>query len=460
MRPALPRGRLAIVGLGMAIVPLDTAVNIDFPAITQHFGLALPMIEWIVITYNLTYAGLMLGCGRAGDIWGHERVYRIGLVWSALAYMLCALAPNYGALLVFRVVQGVGAGLVISCGPALVTAFYPEARRSQALGAFTLIFALASALGPLVGGFLVAQWGWSAVFWFRVPLALGGALFLRAPPRLLAAAAAGRESLDVVGAALFALGLTALLLALNLVPHFAAHAGGTLALIAVSAAGFAGFVGWEGRAARPIVRLAPFRRASFALVNIAAVLLNLASFGVLLLAPYYLARFLPVPLRLGGAVLGAGFVGMTISTPAASRLVARFSAARVAPLGAFLCGLGLFLVGTWRPGIPVAAMVGELMLQGFGLGLFQVAYMDIVMAALPQSDRGVAGSLSMLTRTIGVVAGASALMLIFHAIDGAAPAAGAAAGQSFLLAFHATFRRTGALAAAAGLAILLVRRRP
>jgi MFS family permease len=457
--PAIARlaiARLAIIGIGIAIVPLDTAVNIAFPAITRHFGLALPTIEWVVITYTLTYAGLVLACGRAGDIWSHERVYRIGLVWSAVAFVLCALAPDYGWLLVFRVVQGIGAGLVISCGPALVTALYPEARRSQALAAFTLIFALASALGPLVGSLLIARWGWSAVFWFRAPIALLAALIFRAPPRA-ASAAAGRESLDVVGAVLFALGLASLLLAFNFLPHLATRDLGAAALALVSAASFALFVRWEGRAPRPIVRLAPFREAGFAVANAASVVLNLASFGVLLLVPYYLARFLSVPLRLGGAVLGAGFVGMALSAPAASRLIARLGAARVAPIGGFLCGLGLFLVGFWRPGIPVAAMVGALLLQGFGLGLFQVAYMDIVMAALPPGERGVAGSLAMLTRTVGIVAGASALMLLFHAIDSGAAAGGAAA--PFLAAFHATFRLVAALAAAAGLAILLVRRR-
>ncbi|MGH7039610.1 MAG: MFS transporter, partial [Stellaceae bacterium] len=131
------RGLLALVlvGLGTAVVPLDTAVNIAFPAITRSFGLSISMIQWVVICYVLTYASLMLACGRAGDIFGHRRVFRIGLLWDSAAFLLCAAAPSYPFLLFFRFLQGIGAGLVISVAPALVTGMFPEERRSRALGA-------------------------------------------------------------------------------------------------------------------------------------------------------------------------------------------------------------------------------------------------------------------------------------------------------------------------------------
>src|SRR5690348_11019858 len=169
LNPALPataastyaglRGiqRLALVGLGISVVPLDTTVNIAFPDITGSFGLPIAMIQWVVICYVLTHAGLMLAFGRVGDIWSHGLVFRAGLAWSVAAFVLCAAAPSFGWLLFFRFLQGVSAGLIISCAPAIVTSLYPEARRSHALGIFTLMFALSSALGPLIGGTLVAH---------------------------------------------------------------------------------------------------------------------------------------------------------------------------------------------------------------------------------------------------------------------------------------------------------------
>src|ERR1051325_6178917 len=207
------RVRLVLIGLGFSVVPLDPAVNIAFPDITGSFDLPIPMIQWVVICYVLTHAGLMLAFGRVGDMWGHGRVVRAGLLWSVAAFLLCAAAPSFGWLLFFRFLQGIGAGLIISCAPALVTSLYPEARRSHALGIYTLMFALGSAIGPLIGGALVARWGWPAVFWFRAPIALTSLLLLRGLPRAIAG---GREQrFDVVGAVLLALGLAALLLAVN-----------------------------------------------------------------------------------------------------------------------------------------------------------------------------------------------------------------------------------------------------
>src|SRR5215831_1595655 len=204
--------RLALVGLGASVVPLDTAVNIGFPDITHSFGLPIQMIQWVVICYVLTYASLMLAFGRVGDIFGHARVFRAGLVWSVAAFLLCAAAPSYGALLFCRFLQGIGAGLVISVAPALVTGLFPEHRRSRGVAAFTMIFAVASAAGPLVGGALVAHWGWPAVFWFRAPIALTSLLCLRGlPPSVISRG----QRFDIAGAVLLALGLAMLLFGIN-----------------------------------------------------------------------------------------------------------------------------------------------------------------------------------------------------------------------------------------------------
>src|SRR4051812_41764080 len=212
------RARLALIGLGISVVPLDTAVNIAFPDITGSFGLPIPMIQWVVICYVLTHAGLMLAFGRVGDMWSHGRVFRAGLLWSIAAFLLCAAAPSFGWLLFFRFLQGIGAGLIISCAPALVASLYPEARRSHALGIFTLMFAIGSASGPLIGGALVEHWGWPSVFWFRAPIALSGLLLLRGLPRR-EAAEPGEQRFDIAGALLLALGLASLLLMINALPR-------------------------------------------------------------------------------------------------------------------------------------------------------------------------------------------------------------------------------------------------
>lgn len=455
--PAATRGRraveLVLVGFGASVVPLDTSVNIAFPAITKSFGLPIEMIQWVVICYVLTYASLMLAFGRAGDIFSHRRVFRIGLVWNAVAFLLCAAAPTFGVLLFCRFLQGIGAGLIISCAPALITGMFPEERRGRALGTFTMMFALGSATGPLVGGTLVHLWGWPAVFWFRAPISLAG-LFYRGRART-ATRAGPRDPLDIAGAVLLALALSTLLLALNQLQHLGRSHYLIVALAAVALGAFIAFVRRESRFPAPIVEMAFFRNFGFVLLNLTFVLISLTAFTVLLFVPYYLVRFTGLPLTVAGAILACSFAGMVAVSPLAGRLIERIPAHFVAAGGAVLVGTALFLIGSWPAGVPAGAIVAVLLLQGLGTGLFQVSYMDLVMRTLPRRQRGVAGSLAMLTRTIGVVSGATMLTLAFHLFEGG----GAEMGR-FLAGFHATFHLAGLLAAATGALVLLAAHLP
>src|SRR3974377_589335 len=174
--------QVAMVGLGTAVTQLDASVNIAFPAITRGFDLSIGAIQWVVICYVLTYASLLLALGRIGDNFGHALVFRIGLIWSTVALLLVGWSPSFGAMLLFRCLQGIGAALVLSCGAALVTCLYGEGRRSQALGIYTMMLSVGLMLGPLLGGALTAAWDWPAVFWFRVPIATVALLFFRGGP--------------------------------------------------------------------------------------------------------------------------------------------------------------------------------------------------------------------------------------------------------------------------------------
>jgi MFS family permease len=434
--------RAWVVGLGTAVVPLDTAVNIAFPAITRGFDLATADIQWVVICYVLTYTALTLTLGRVGDIYGHALIFRAGLLWSAAALVLCALAPNFAALLVCRFLQGIGAALVLSCGVALATSFYGEERRSRVLGVYTMMFAAGLTLGPWLGGALVQVWDWPAVFWFRVPIVVAALLLSLGLPAL--PRRAEREPFDFAGAVLLAAALTAMLLAFNRIGDFAA-----LPLGLASLAAFAGFAWHEARCAQPIIDPSVFRLPGFAMLNLANVLTNLAAFAVWLLVPFYLVRASDFALVLSGAILATGAVGMVVASPIAGRLVGLIAAERLALAGAVLVGIGLALIATWETGTSAAWLVMTLTLQGLGLGLFQLAYTDIVTTAIPRQNRGVAGGLAMVTRTVGTVSAAATVMLLFQRLE-------ATAG------FFAAFQRTFALVAVLPLAmaaLLALRRR-
>ncbi|HXW27564.1 MAG TPA: MFS transporter [Xanthobacteraceae bacterium] len=429
-----------VVGLGTAVVPLDTAVNIAFPAITRGLGLATQDIQWVVICYVLTYTALTLALGRIGDIYGHRAVFRAGLLWSTAALSLCALAPNFPALLACRFLQGIGTALVLSCGAALATTIYGEDRRSRALGTYTMMFAAGATIGPWLGGALVEMWDWPAVFWFRVPIAAAALLLSR---RLPAPPQGAREPFDLAGAVLLAAALIAMLLTFNRLGEIAA-----LPLGLASLAAFVGFIRHEGRCDKPIIDPAYFRLPGFAVANLASVLTNLAAFAVWLLVPFYLARAGDLPLAASGAILATASFGLVVASPIAGRVIGRIAAARLALIGALLVGIGLALVATWEADTPAVWLVVTLTVQGFGLGLFQLAYTDIVTAALPLRHRGVAGSLAMVTRTIGTVSAAATVMLLFQRLETA---------DGFFAAFHRTFALAAVLPFA--MAALLALRR-
>ena len=434
---------MVAIGLGTAVAPLDSAVNIAFPAITRGLGLAIGDIQWVVISYVLTYASLMLVFGRLGDRLGHAAIFRVGLIWSAASLVLCGLAPSFALLLLCRILQGVGTALVLSCGAALTTGLYAEDRRSRVLGLYVMMMAVGATLGPWLGGALTQAWGWPAVFWFRAPIALAALLLLRGLPTPPARRAPGR--FDIAGAALLTTALVALLLALN-------HLGEPVAvLLGVAAlALFAGFVRQEARCAAPMLDLAVFRRPGFARLNIANVLTNLAGFAVWLLVPYFLVRATGFGLTANGAVLAAASAGTIIASPIGGRLIGRIPAERLALAGALLAGGGLLLIGLWDDDVSAPALIAALTVQGIGLGLFQIAYTDIVTEAMPRWDRGVAGSLALMTRTLGTVGAATLVLLLFQSLE---------QDMGFVGAFRRTFQLAALLPFAMAGLLALPRRR-
>lgn len=397
---------LLIVCLGTLAAPLDSAVNIAFPRITGAFDLPQSGIRWVIISYVLTYASLTLAFGKLGDLFGYRRVFVTGLVISAAGYAACSLASEFGLLLAGRVLQGVGAALTWSCAPALATSLYPEEERTRVLGFYSAAIAIGAALGPLAGGALVERFGWPVVFWARLPLVtLAFALAWLIPQSPVSSV---RRSFDWTGALLLVAWMSAFLLAAAR-PEMPQGNVIAVGLLVCGAVAFWAFLGHESRHPDPIIRPALFRERGFLVLNLASIGVNLAGFSVMLLVPFYLLQTARLGPGLGGLVLGANACGVVIGSWLAGRLGAKIGASPLALVGTFISVLGLALVSTWMQGTPPLLMAACLGLQGFGLGLFQVAYTDRVLATLPQADRGVAGSLTLLTRTIGIIAAAAGL---------------------------------------------------
>lgn len=445
---------LLVIGLGAAGAPLDFAVNVAFPAMTSAFGLSTEAIRWVAVCYVLTYGSLMLGFGALGDRIGHLRIFRAGLVLATAAFAFCALAPAYPWLLAARAVQGVSAALVLSCGPALATQLIDDSDRTWALSAYAGTAAVATLVAPLAGGLFLAWLGWPGVFWFRVPIALvalAGLPLLARSIRHRPASTA--KPFDAAGNLLLASAMALILLG-PAVPSVWPSVAGLLPVAAYA---------WRrSRGAAPFLPPEVAGRLGFWLVNAGAVIVQWTSFAVPLLLPYYMlgpAGWAPVA---SGAMLCVWAGGQLLGASMAPPLCTTHGAKRIAYVAAMLACASLATIATALPAPTVLRIGTSLLLQGLGLGLFQVAYSDVVVAALPVSARGVAGSLTMVTRTIGIVLGAASWISWLMILQDHAATTVQDARQASIDAFIDLYRTAAAVTAIcllAGMLFRLMRRR-
>ena len=300
-----PIAKLGIVGLGASPAPLDIAVNVALPAITDHFALALSDVQWLVVCYVLVYGSLMLVCGKMGDLVGHRLIFRTGLVVTAVGCVACAIAPDWPMFLLARTVQGVGTALALACTPALATAVYPPEQRVKALAGYAMAMSLAATVGPFLGGILVDMWGWQAVFWVRVPIAL---LALTLSGALPSSHTQSRH-FDLLGAILLAASIGMLLLALVLSQRPTASGWMALSLLVVGLVLLHRYVMRSLNSAEPIIRPELFADAAFTIPNVMNASANLAGFAVLLLTPYYLMNVLHLSPIMTGFLLALAYTG-------------------------------------------------------------------------------------------------------------------------------------------------------
>ena len=440
------------IGLGVAIGPLDTSVNIAFPAIIQSFDIPVETIQWVILCYVLTYASLLLGVGRLADAIGHRRVFLSGLVVSVAGFITCSFSQSFTSFLLARSLQGVGAALILGTGPALATLSFPESARSRVVGIYTLLFAAAAASGPLLGGILVDYWSWPAVFWYRIPIALVAlvwvSLFVSPLPRSIGQNMGPQRAspqFDTKAALAVALVCLCALFFIHRVQHLGLIAGQTLGGLSMAVLCSIYLIRQQRRATSPLIPLHVLRQGRFLLANLSHALVQWACFTVFLLVPFYLVDHLGYDPRLGGILLAIGPLGTALAAPMAGRWVYRAPTETVTLLGTVFIVLGLGGIALESGNYDVVIFALCLLIQGVGLGLFQVANMDFIMAILPRTNQGVAGSLTMTMRTLGVVTGTSVGTLLFANFQDLS-----ISEEAFTQAFRNTFVVATGIAVVAG----------
>lgn len=427
---------------GGALGSLDTALNVAFPDLVDGLGITIADLQWVVVSYVLSYGGLLLAAGQWGDTFGHRRMLIIGATGSAAAMILCALAPDFRLFLAARVVQGVSAAMVMAAAPAMASVAAGGGAKGRGLSVFQTATGAGAAIGPLIGGPLVLLWGWPAVFWFRVPICIGLIWLARS---VAATGQVRKQKADVYGAVLVTIALTAGLLTLNSMRSFGlASPVLWVATVVTAAVGLA--YGLRSRShPSPIVDLALFTSRRFSVANLLNVMANGSMFVAWLLVPALLVTELDRPAIVAGLVLAASPIAMGLASSVAGRWSDRSGYRTPVLVGLVAEAAGLAWLATASDQSSVLSLTLAMAVIGTGLGLFAVPNMAMVMSTMPDTEQGTAGGLSLLMRTAGIVIGVSGSAALFEFLE---------PGRTFFEAFRLT-TATSAIVAATAAAIAM-----
>ena len=411
--PASARQALSSLTIAILLASLGTSIaNVGLPSLALAFHAPFQQVQWVVLAYLLAITTLVVSVGRLGDIVGRRRLMLAGISVFTVASWLCALAPTLGMLIAARVLQGLGAATMMALGMAMVGEVVPKARTGSAMGWLGTMSAVGTALGPTLGGVLIAGCGWTGLFEVLVPLGLVALLLAwRTLPADRPAPTRDRAGFDIPGTLVLALTLAAYALAMTL--GRGSFGLVNMALLAGAALGGGLFAFVESRAASPLVRLALFRDPVLSAGFAMSALVTTVVMATLVVGPFYLAGALALDAAQVGLVMSSGPAVAALSGAPAGRLVDRFGAYRMGVGGLLAMAIGAatlpWLAGWWG----VAGYVGPLMLVTAGYALFQAANNTAVMVDVAPERRGVVSGLLNLSRNLGLITGASLMGLLF-----------------------------------------------
>jgi len=451
---------LTAVSLATLMTYLDNnVINVAIPTIQRSLHLSVTGLEWIVSSYLLVLAGLLLVGGRVADLYGRRRVFLAGLAIFTLSSLAAGLASSGGVLIGARAVQGLGAALLMPATLAIITHAFTDAReRTMAIGVWGAVGALGLGLGPVIGGVISqhVHWGW--IFLINVPL--GVITFAIAIPFIAESRAESENRrLDVPGLVTSAIALFALTYAL-----IEGHDRGwtsplIVAAFAVTALALGAFLAIEGRSAHPMVPLPMFRSRE---LSGGMVTMMIWAFGILGIY-FFTSIYLQTILGFSPTKAGLAFVPMALAIALAATLAPRVAAMigghRTVSLGVALMVVGLILFARLGGGIGYGSLMPGFLLFGIGAGLMNVPLTNTVMDAAPVHQAGMTGALINNSREVAGLLGITVIGAVLRARQGTALRGGASARDAFLDGYHTGLWVTIALLAA-GVVLSYVTLRP
>jgi EmrB/QacA subfamily drug resistance transporter len=392
---------------------IGASINVALPAIGSEFSLDAISLSWITTSFLLASAAFLIPFGRLADMIGRKRVFLAGVLLFSFSSLFLAISPAATWLFVFRVVQGMASAMLFSTAVAILISVYPVTERGKVLGINVASVYLGLSLGPFLGGLLTQYWGWRSIFILCVALGALIAFFViwKLPGEWQGAPG---ETFDLIGSAIYALSLIALMYGFSTLPDrlgVGLLAGGLIGLI--------GFAVWETRTTSPVLNLRLFRHNRvFALSGLAALIHYGATYSVSMLLSLYLQYIKELSPRDAGLILVAQPVMQMLFSPLAGRLSDRIEPRLIASTGMGLTAVGLCLFSFLGDETRIGSIVAILLLMGFGFALFSSPNTNAIMGAVERQFYGVASATVGTMRSIGQMLSMGIVMVLFAVVVG------------------------------------------
>jgi EmrB/QacA subfamily drug resistance transporter len=397
----------------MLLSSLDTSIaNVALPTLAQAFTASFQEVQWIVLAYLLAITTLIVSVGRFGDITGQRRLLLAGIFLFTAASVLCGFAPTLWLLIAARAAQGLGGAIMMALTMAIVGEMVPKAKTGSAMGLLGTMSAIGTALGPSLGGVLIAGLGWRAIFLVNLPLGILTFLLAhhnlpvdRREPRT------DRVGFDNVGTLLLALTLGAYALAVTI--GRGSFGSLNIALLLAAAFGVGLFVLAEARAASPLIQLAMFRDPVLSASLAMSVLVATVVTTTLVVGPFYLSRALGLDAAMVGLVLSVGPLVAALTAVPAGRFADSFGAQRMTSVGLIGMAGGSFILSMMPSTLGISGYIAPIVVITASYGLFQTANNTAVMTGIRPDHRGVISGMLNLSRNLGRITGASVMGAVF-----------------------------------------------
>ncbi len=394
---------LSVTTIGALMASIDsTIVILGLPDMMVKLHANLIEMIWVIMGYILISTVFLLTFGRVADMLGRVRLYNLGFVIFTVGSALCGFSTTAAHLIIFRLIQGSGAAMMVVNSVALLTEVFPANERGKALGINAITFSIGGVLGPILGGVILTFADWRWIFFINVPVGIFGALWGYISLKEMSQHKAG-EFFDVLGAISFSVGLTALLAALTLGIQYSFSSTPIVVMFFVFLVCIIVFLWWERRATNPVLDLSLFNNRIFNFSVLSAMMQSLALFSVNFLIVFYLQGVRGFdPLKAAMLLIPLPIVTSFVA-PLSGNLSDRIGARIPATVGLLIQGVALAWFMRISPTTPYWQLAAGLAIMGFGGGLFFPPNTSAVMNASPKNCLGIASGTLATLRQAGMV---------------------------------------------------------